>query len=174
MTGSIGPRSTDDSRGPTRRRQFIISYLDDVETPVTLDELTDAVVAWEHEEGTAGPTERDRRTVREELYEVDLPGLADDGLITYNREEGLLGSYRGDASSPDSVDSDSDPEPPVMSAQRTTGRSLQERHAGAGMTLLTMASLVVAAPQLSNGNSSASILVGAVLVAAIVAHGAAR
>ena len=174
MTGYIGSRSTDDSHRPGRRRQFIISYLDDVETPVTIDELTDAVVDWEHEESAEGPTEADRRQVREELYEVDLPSLADDGLITYNRDEGLLGPYSGEATPPETIETASDPEPPTDQVTQTAGSNLMERHAGAGMTLLTLATLVVSAPQLSNGNSSASLLVGAVVVAAIVAHGAAR
>ncbi|WP_257300311.1 hypothetical protein [Haloarchaeobius sp. FL176] len=103
----------DGQRAPVARRQFLLSYLDESVTPVTIDELADAVVEWEMQQVPTRLAPPDRRDVREQLHEVDLPALAADGLVTYNEDEGLVGTYDGEP-----TPLDPDPEPSTQPEQQ--------------------------------------------------------
>lgn len=107
----------DGQRAPVARRQFLLSYLDESVTPLTIDELADAVVEWEMQQAPTRLDPPDRREIREELYEVDLPALAADGLVTYNEDEGLVGTYDGKP-----TPLDPDPEPSTQPEQAAPGR----------------------------------------------------
>lgn len=58
---------------------------------MTLDELTDRVVEWKAQRA-ATQSPPDRRQVREELHDIDLPALDDRGVVTFNADEGIVGS----------------------------------------------------------------------------------
>lgn len=65
------------------RRRFTIQYLQTVETPLTVDELTTELVAWE-DRRTEGDQSRDDRTgIRISLVHSHLPKMADAGVVTY-------------------------------------------------------------------------------------------
>lgn len=111
----------DDAPGPPHaRRQFVISHLDEAETPITIDELADAVLEWEMQQVPTRLEPPDRRGIREELHEVDLPALSDDGLIIYNADEGLVGTFDGESSTPLELDG----ERPTRPADRVPWRQL--------------------------------------------------
>lgn len=69
-----------------RRRRYALYYLDEVETTVvTLDELTDQLVEWEHEwDGYEDSMDTHRESVRIALHHNHLPRLADAALIDYD------------------------------------------------------------------------------------------
>lgn len=75
-----------------RRRQHVIAVLEDEQTPMTIDELTDQIVEWEADR-TPSQSPPDRRQVREELHDVDLPALAEKGLVAFEQSEGLVGRH---------------------------------------------------------------------------------
>lgn len=79
---------------------------------MTLDELTDRIVAWEAER-SATPSPPDRRQVREELHDVDLPALDDRGVVTFNADEGIVGSSDAERDLELYPDARTEPEPPV-------------------------------------------------------------
>lgn len=62
---------------------------------MTIDELTDRIVEWEDQRSPTHPSP-DRRRVREELHDVDLPALDDRGVLEFNADEGIVGSRNVD------------------------------------------------------------------------------
>lgn len=72
---------------------------------MTIDELTDRIVEWETQR-SATQSSPDRRQVREELHDVDLPALDSRGAITFNVDEGMVGSSGADHDLDPHVDRD--------------------------------------------------------------------
>lgn len=64
---------------------------------MTVDELTDVVVDWERERTPSSLGAPDRSRIREQLVEVDLPALAESGLVVFNADEGIVGRYEDEA-----------------------------------------------------------------------------
>lgn len=62
---------------------------------MTIDELTDRIVEWEAKR-TATQSAPDRRQIRAELHDVDLPALDQRGVIDFNPDEGIVGSHNVD------------------------------------------------------------------------------
>lgn len=62
---------------------------------MTLDRLTDEIVEWEAQR-TATQSPPDRREIREQLHDVDLPALDERGVIGFNSDEGMVGRYDGE------------------------------------------------------------------------------
>lgn len=66
------------------RRRFILQYLQTVETPLPVDELATALVAWE-DQRTGADQPRDERTgIEISLVHSHLPKMADAGVVTYD------------------------------------------------------------------------------------------
>lgn len=81
--------STTDAVVGTRRRRIVL-HLDGMETPVTVDELVDALDEDPGVEfGTPGDT-ASWQDLHRELYEFDLPALHDAGVITFDPDRGLV------------------------------------------------------------------------------------
>lgn len=62
---------------------------------MTIDELADRIVAWE-DQRSATQSSPDRRDIRAELHDVDLPALDERGVIDFNADEGIVGSHSQD------------------------------------------------------------------------------
>lgn len=71
----------------TCRRASIVDALETLETPVTVDQLVDALVA---RSDRMGPTLEEWCDLHEELYVVDLPVLDALGTLEYDLERGLV------------------------------------------------------------------------------------
>lgn len=68
------------------RRRVILAALLDAETePISFDDLVDDVV-----EGKSTPSDPEREAVATTLHHSHLPKLADEGLITYEAEHGII------------------------------------------------------------------------------------
>jgi hypothetical protein len=68
------------------RRRRIVSFAESRVRPVTVSELTGAVVDWERERGL----DSDWAEIHLHLYEVDLPMLDDAGLLRFDQAEGVV------------------------------------------------------------------------------------
>lgn len=76
---------------------------------MTIDELTDRIVEWEAQR-TATQSAPERRQIRAELHDVDLPALDQRGVIDFNPDEGIVGSHNVDLDTTDySLDERSEP-----------------------------------------------------------------
>lgn len=67
---------------------------------MTIDELTDRIVEWEAQR-TATQSAPDRRQIRAELHDVDLPALDQRGVIDFNPDEGIVGGHNVDLDTTD-------------------------------------------------------------------------
>lgn len=75
-------------RDPPRSRQ-ILDALDEMDTPVTIDELTDELVARSESQSENDDIE-DWADVHEQLYVVDLPVLHGTGDVDFDASTGLV------------------------------------------------------------------------------------
>lgn len=81
------PRSIDDlfDAMANRRTRYTLSHLESIPVDVVeLDDLVDAVVAWEVEAGLAVDSEEHRRCVAIALHHNHLPKLAESAVIDYD------------------------------------------------------------------------------------------
>ena len=66
------------------RRRFTLQYLQTVETPLTIDELTTELGAWEDHRTGTDQSRDDRTGIRISLVHSHLPKMADAGVVTYD------------------------------------------------------------------------------------------
>lgn len=127
---------------------------------MTVDELTDHVLEWENQRPTTTASP-DRRRLREELHDVDLPALDDRGIIEFNTDEGLVGRHEAerDLSAVEAEDGFVD--------RQSTGV------AGGGRTVLVVALVVTLSTTLlvayALGEELASVVFGGLVALAALA-----
>lgn len=66
------------------RRRFTLQYLQIVETPISVGELTTELVAWAAEQPAADHSGADGDTIEVELVHCHLPKMADAGVVRYD------------------------------------------------------------------------------------------
>ena len=66
------------------RRRFMLRYLQPVETPLSVDELTTELVAWEDQRTGADQSRDERVSIKISLLHNHLPKMADAGIIKYD------------------------------------------------------------------------------------------
>ena len=66
------------------RRRFVLASLEGVEIPVSVEELTREVVAWEAQRSVPGRSDADRNAIEISLMHNHLPKMAEAGLIRYD------------------------------------------------------------------------------------------
>lgn len=127
---------------------------------MTIDELTDRIVEWEGQRSPA-QSSPDRRQVREELHDVDLPALDDRGAVTFNTDEGIVGS--GDAERDPRSHLESGGEPGASSRKRSVDRTHLAVAVAVALISVVLTALVL-------GETVAAVLVaGLVVLAALYA-----
>jgi DNA-binding transcriptional ArsR family regulator len=72
------------------RRREVIHYLRDREEPVDLRELSEHVAAIENDCEPAAVTYKQRKRVQTALYQMHLPKLAEQGVVSYDRRAGKV------------------------------------------------------------------------------------
>lgn len=72
------------------RRRFILYYLHEEEPNVTLQDLADAVGAWEYEKPADQLERQERKRVYVSLYQTHIPKLAESGIIDYDVDSGQI------------------------------------------------------------------------------------
>lgn len=75
--------------GSVSRYRYLIALVSELETTVTIDQVVDAMLEWEAENGTTAD-EKSRHDVQEELYLVDLPTLDRAGFVEFDPDTGTL------------------------------------------------------------------------------------
>lgn len=152
-----------------RRREHVIAVLEDEETPMTIDELTDYIVAWETDRYPA-QSPPDRRQVREELHDVDLPALADNGLVAFDQAEGLVGRHEATAD-PETGTGDT-PHRGAPATERWPGlldRYQWGRRTGVGVTVAAVLGVTLLAAMVAQPTTVAVIVGGGIAVVAVLA-----
>jgi len=74
------------------RRRFVISHLREHGEPMSINDLSDAVAAWENDAPVEELTDKQVKRVYVSLYQTHLPTLKDAGLVHYDRESGVVSS----------------------------------------------------------------------------------
>jgi hypothetical protein len=72
------------------RRRYVLYRLRETEGPVELTELAEQVAAWENDTDTDQITEQERKRVYVSLYQTHIPRLDEVGLITYDKDTGMI------------------------------------------------------------------------------------
>lgn len=111
---------------------------------MTIDELTDRIVEWEAKR-TATQSAPDRRQIRAELHDVDLPALDQRGVVDFNPDEGIVGSHNVDLNTPDHSPDDRS-EPATATSESTVVRTRNPRFLAVAVgaaILLVLATAVV-------------------------------
>ncbi|MFC6756379.1 MULTISPECIES: DUF7344 domain-containing protein [Haloarcula] len=71
-----------------RRRRFILHYLQDAQTVVTLSDLAEQVAAWENETDIASISANERKTVYTSLQQFHLPKMDETGVVEFDDRVG--------------------------------------------------------------------------------------
>ena len=74
----------------SERRRMIMHYLDDNEGPVRLRALATHIAAVEEEKDEADLSDDEIRRVYISLYQYHIPKMDDFGVISYDRDEGVV------------------------------------------------------------------------------------
>lgn len=78
-----------------RRRRYALFYLMNTsDSVVELEDLADQIEAWERDADEEVPEDH-RKRLRAELYHIDLPRLADAGILEFDPRSRMV-RYRGD------------------------------------------------------------------------------
>lgn len=72
------------------RRRMVLYQLQEVGTPIAVNELAEHVAAMENEVSVDELTSQQRKRVYVSLYQTHLPKMAQMSLIEYDQEEGLV------------------------------------------------------------------------------------
>jgi len=73
------------------RRRYVLYYLRRVDGgPVELTELARHIAAWENETTVEGLTQQQEKRVYVSLYQSHIPKLDTAGVVSYDRDEGLV------------------------------------------------------------------------------------
>lgn len=73
-----------------RRRRFILAYLSERGTPVTLKDLTAHIAAWENGVEIDEVTDEQRKRVYVSVYQTHIPRLEAASLVRYDPDTGLV------------------------------------------------------------------------------------
>lgn len=73
-----------------QHRRIVLKTLAEEQQSLTLDELTEAILTYNHHTPPAEASEDVVTEVRLSLYQVDLPKLVSEGLIDYDPEHQLV------------------------------------------------------------------------------------
>jgi len=104
-------RRVEDPAETSTRRKRIVELLDDLDTPVTVDQLVDELDSMPGQR-PVGPDETAWERRHEQLHDEDLPALDRAGLLVFDDERGLVTSQgeefpsRADAAPTQSADAD--------------------------------------------------------------------
>lgn len=77
------------------RRRFVLYYLRKKGEPVELSELAVELAAWENETPIDELTKQQRKRVYVSLYQTHIQKLADAGIVTYDKDSGMVTLARG-------------------------------------------------------------------------------
>lgn len=72
------------------RRRFVLQYLNRVDAPVTLRDLSVEAAAWENETDAENLTDQQRKRVQVSLYQTHIPALEEAGIIEYDSDSGEI------------------------------------------------------------------------------------
>lgn len=70
------------------RRRFILTYLQEHDTPMALMDVVDELATWEHEADITDIPAKEVSSISISLYHRHLPKMADAGIVEYTREGG--------------------------------------------------------------------------------------
>jgi len=77
------------------RRRYLLYYLRQVEEPVRLTDLSEAVAAWENDTEAEDLTDQQRKRVYVSLYQTHVPKLVDAGVLHYDDDSGTVSLAEG-------------------------------------------------------------------------------
>ncbi len=73
-----------------KRRRFVISKLRRAEGPVSVNELSESVAAWENGVEVEELTDKQTKRVYVSLYQIHIPKLDEAGLVEYDKDSGQV------------------------------------------------------------------------------------
>ena len=73
------------------RRRYVLYHLSQVDESIQLRDLADEVAAWENEIPVDELSTQQRKRVYVSLYQTHIPKLEEAGVVSYDRESGLVG-----------------------------------------------------------------------------------
>ena len=73
-----------------RRRRFVISKLRRADGAVSVNELSEAVAAWENDVEIDELTDKQIKRVYVSLYQIHIPKLDEAGLVAYDKDAGQV------------------------------------------------------------------------------------
>lgn len=80
------------------RRRYALYYLKHEHEPAELGDLAEQVAAWENDTTVDAITSEQRKSVYSALYQTHLPKLEETGIVSYDRNRGVVEfSQRGEA-----------------------------------------------------------------------------
>ncbi len=132
---------------------------------MTIDELADRVAEWEAQRA-ATQSPPDRRRIREELHDVDLPALDDRGVVTFNADEGIVGDGGRDFDRGPVREAVADADAPVPPG-RAFGRARLAAAVAVALSAVVLTAVVL-------GEAVAATVVGGLVVLGLAAAVAVR
>jgi hypothetical protein len=72
------------------RRRFVLQYLNRVKEPVSLQDLTTEVAAWENETDPEELTDKQEKRIYVSLYQTHIPKLEEAGIVRHDEETGEI------------------------------------------------------------------------------------
>jgi hypothetical protein len=73
-----------------KRRRYVISKLRRADGAVSVNELSEAVAAWENDVDVDELTDKQVKRVYVSLYQIHVPKLDEAGLVDYDKEAGTV------------------------------------------------------------------------------------
>jgi len=73
-----------------KRRRFVISKLRRAEGPVSVNDLSESVAAWENGIEVDELTDKQIKRVYVSLYQIHIPKLDEAGLVDYDKDSGQV------------------------------------------------------------------------------------
>lgn len=74
----------------TKRRRDVLRYLQDTSGPVRMRDLAEQVAAWEQQTSIEALSSNERQRVYISLYQSHLPKLDEEGIVTYDKDRGIV------------------------------------------------------------------------------------
>lgn len=74
----------------TKRRRDVLRYLQDTSGPVRMRDLAEQVAAWEQQTSVEALSSNERQRVYISLYQSHLPKLDEEGIVTYDKDRGII------------------------------------------------------------------------------------
>jgi len=73
-----------------QRRRYALQYLKDVDEQVTLGELSENLAAWENDKPVQQINSTERKRVYVGLYQCHLPKMDAMGVVSFNKQRGII------------------------------------------------------------------------------------